>query len=121
MSLTRMKAVPGLPAKIQPMASNLQNNMRPWTAPAPDPNIVAVDKFHPLVNGTQPFELSPLLQRYINTAQTAVSEVLASGEIKAEEGADVGIVTLGTGGSLPSKYRNGKNGPPDTVSLSRSH
>lgn len=89
------------------MSSTLQNVMRPWSAPAPDPAIVAADRFHPLVNGTEVLKISPALQRYTTYAHASIAEVIARREIKPVEGADVGIITLGTGGSLPSKYRNG--------------
>ena len=100
-------AIPGLPANIRLMSSSDRNVMRPYAAPSSYPAAVALDKFHPLVNGEQSLELSSLLQRYITTAKEHISEVEASGELPPIAGTDVGVVTLGTGGSLPSKYRNG--------------
>ncbi|KAF8956934.1 hypothetical protein BDZ97DRAFT_1848960 [Flammula alnicola] len=98
--------IPGLPPKVHLMASNLHTVMRPFTPPAPDPAIVALDKFHPIVSGAKPVEFSPALQRSIRTGKWNVSQVLSGSDLKPMEGADVGIVTLGTSGSLPSKYRN---------------
>lgn len=89
------------------MSHNDQNVMRPFAPPSVDPAAIALDKFHPLVNGKQPLELSSNLQRYIKAAQENIAEVEASGELPPMEGSDVGIVALGTGGSLPTKYRNG--------------
>lgn len=102
-----MQGVSGLPEKIQTMSPTLLNVMRPWADPVPDPAIVAADKFHPHVNGTETLKFSPALQMYMAQAHAAIKEVTARGEIEPVEGADVGIITLGTGGSMPSKYRNG--------------
>jgi ribonuclease Z len=89
------------------MSHNDQNVMRPFAPPSVDPAAIALDKFHPLVNGKQQLELSSNLQRSIKAAQENIAEVEASGELPPIEGSNVGIVALGTGGSLPTKYRNG--------------
>ncbi len=89
------------------MASTLVNGIRPWADPVPDPAIVAADKFHPHVNGTESLKCSPALRKYTAQARAAIEAVIARGAVEPMEGADVGIITLGTGGSMPSRYRNG--------------
>ncbi|KAF9478239.1 hypothetical protein BDN70DRAFT_58947 [Pholiota conissans] len=101
-----ISTISGLPTNIRLMSSSDRNVMRPYAAPFSDPAALALDKFHPLVNGEQSLELSPFLQRYITAAKEHIAEVEASGELPPIAGSDVGIVTLGTGGSLPTKYRN---------------
>lgn len=84
--------------------------MRPWIPPAPDPEVIKRDKFHPIASGAVPLEFSPVLSESIKEAKESIAQVVLqkNAESETEPGADVGIISLGTGGSLPSKYRNGK-------------
>src|SRR6266567_8112087 len=81
--------------------------MRPFTLPTPDKAMGATDKFHPVILGKQPPELSPFLSRSIERAQRNVAQIQSKKDFKLVEHADIGIIPLGTGGSVPSKYRNG--------------
>ena len=101
-----MSAIPGLPINCQPMATGLNNSLRPYTPPAISPEIVAKDKFHPVIRGEQALGISPELQQRMEAVRNQVSQDIEKKSI-IMPGAEVGIVTLGTGGTLPSKYRNG--------------
>jgi len=105
--LTNYPVVPGLPSNIHPLSSGLYTSMRPFAFPTPDKAIEATDKFHPATSGKQPFEFSPFLSRSIDRAQKNVARILSKKDFEPVEHADIGIIPLGTGGSVPSKYRNG--------------
>ncbi|PPQ90050.1 hypothetical protein CVT25_006290 [Psilocybe cyanescens] len=110
-NLTPKKAlseVSGLPSNVFEMSSSLKINMRPWIPPAPDPEVIKRDKFHPIASGAVPLEFSPVLSESIKEAKESIAQVVLqkNAESETEPGADVGIISLGTGGSLPSKYRN---------------
>jgi len=99
--------VPGLPSNVYALSSGLYTSMRPFTLPTPDKAMQATDKFHPVVLGKRPLELSPFLSRSIERARHNVARIQSEKKIKRVEHADIGIIPLGTGGSVPSKYRNG--------------
>jgi ribonuclease Z len=89
------------------LTSGLYTSMRPFTLPTPDKAMEATDKFHPVILGKQPLEFSPFLSRSIERARRNVARILSNKDFKPVEHADIGIIPLGTGGSVPSKYRNG--------------
>ena len=99
-------AIPGLPLNCQTMASGLCTSLRPYTPPSISPEIVTKDKFHPVIRGERTLEISPELQQRMEAVRSHISQTEQKENI-IMPGAEVGIVTLGTGGSLPSKYRNG--------------
>ncbi|KAH9479322.1 tRNAse Z TRZ4, mitochondrial [Psilocybe cubensis] len=103
-----LSEVSGLPPNVIEMKSTLKINMRPWTPPEPDPEVVKRDKFHPIVTGTLPLEFSLALKESIKEVKQSIAQVEAQKDksMSGEPGANVGVITLGTGGSLPSKYRN---------------
>ncbi|KDR80789.1 hypothetical protein GALMADRAFT_153220 [Galerina marginata CBS 339.88] len=103
---TDIATIPGLPSNSYPMNSNITTNLRPWIAPAPDPEVVKRDKFHPVLLGAEPLVFSSAMQESMKAAKMHVEQVILTRQIKPTPGADVGIIPLGTGGSLPSKYRN---------------
>lgn len=105
--LTNYPVVPGLPSNVQPLSSGLYTSMRPFASPIPDKAIEATDKFHPVISGKQPLEFSPFLSRSIDRARKNVAGILSKKDFEPVEHADIGIIPLGTGGSVPSKYRNG--------------
>ena len=47
------------------------------------------------------------LQQRMEAVRSEISQGIEQRENIVMPGAEVGIITLGTGGSLPSKYRNG--------------
>lgn len=71
------------------------------------PEIIGKDKFHPVIRGEQALGISPELKRRMEAVRSQISQGIEQKEDIVMPGAEVGIVTLGTGGSLPSKYRNG--------------
>jgi len=90
------------------MTSSLNTNLRPWAIPSPDPEVVQRDRFHPVVTGTESLSYSSVLEESIKQAKKNVTQILAdTADNQPVVGADVAVIPLGTGGSLPSKYRNG--------------
>ena len=105
--LTNSPEVPGLPLNVQPLSSGLYTSMRPYALPTPDKAIEVTDKFHPVISGKQSLEFSPFLSRSIDRARMNVARILSQKDFEPVKHADIGIIPLGTGGSVPSKYRNG--------------
>jgi hypothetical protein len=100
-------AIPGLPVNCQPIAPGLHNSLRPYIHPTIPPDFVAKDRFHPVIRGEQKLGISWGLQQRTEAVRNQISRGIEQRENNFKPGDDVGIVTLGTGGSLPSKYRNG--------------
>ncbi|CAA7269249.1 unnamed protein product [Cyclocybe aegerita] len=105
-----LSTIPGLPTRIQPMTPNLQHRYHPLSPPAMGQTALEADRFHPPATGARPIEFSENMQRAVTAAKENVERRLKKIEegdvLKEVPGKDVSIVTLGTGGSLPSKYRN---------------
>ncbi|KAF9525128.1 hypothetical protein CPB83DRAFT_860056 [Crepidotus variabilis] len=102
-------ALPNLPPKIQLMTSSLHMTVRPFSPPALDPVAAAIDKFHPIMSGSEILDLSPQMQNCVRAAKANVKRQIAAREVEGASppvGKDVGIIPLGTGGSAPGKYRN---------------
>ncbi|KAF8159401.1 hypothetical protein B0H34DRAFT_703302 [Crassisporium funariophilum] len=102
-----LSTISGLPARSLAMASSLHISLRPYAPPIASPEVVVRDKFHPIITGEKPLDISRELQSRIRNAQLQVAEKKAA-RIGADScpGADVGILPLGTAASLPTKYRN---------------
>ena len=99
--------IPGLPVNCQLLVSGLDNLLRPYAPPTISPEIVARDTFHPVIRGERTLGISSELQRRMEAVRSQIFQGIEQRENNIIPGSEVGIVTLGTGGSLPSKYRNG--------------
>jgi ribonuclease Z len=66
-----------------------------------------MDRFHPVIRGEQTLGISSGLQRRTEALRNRISQSIEQRENIVMPGSEVGVLTLGTGGSLPSKYRNG--------------
>jgi len=107
--LTTFLVIPNLPLNVQPMSSGLHVCMRPYSPPMIDPEAISVDKFHPTVTGVESLMLSTALKRRITAAKANTQRRLYSKDpLPFVEGREVGVIPLGTAGTLPSKYRNGR-------------
>ncbi|KAF9565899.1 hypothetical protein CPC08DRAFT_143698 [Agrocybe pediades] len=103
----QLSEVENLPSKLHLMTSSLNTNLRPWAAPSPEQDVVQRDRFHPIITGAEKLVHSPALEDSIQQAKKHVAQILANNaDAPPVVGADVGVIPLGTGGSLPSKYRN---------------
>ena len=100
-------AISGLPVNCQPFVSGLDNLLRPYAPPTISPEIVAKDRFHPVIRGERTLGISSELQRRMEAVRNKISQGIEERENIVVPGSEVGVITLGTGGSLPSKYRNG--------------
>ena len=60
-----------------------------------------------MIRGERTLGISSGLQQRTVAVHNQISQGIEQRENIVVPGAEVGIVTLGTGGSLPSKYRNG--------------
>ena len=60
-----------------------------------------------MIKGERTLGISSGLQQRTVAVRNQISQGIEQRENIVVPGAEVGIVTLGTGGSLPSKYRNG--------------
>ena len=98
--------IAGLPEKIHSMASNLYMNMRPPAPPIIENLPGDGDRFHPAVKKSSSLDLSPLTSEKFAAARLNVANAIEKG-IDVPKGAGVGVLPLGTGSALPSKYRNG--------------
>ena len=89
--------------------SGLNNILRPYAPPTISPEIVARDHFHPVIRGEQTLGISSELQRRTEAIRNQISQGIEERERESivVPGSEVGVLTLGTGGSKPSKYRNG--------------
>lgn len=83
--------------------------MRPPAPPVQETFAEDVDLFHPAVSSQNP-SLRTLptltLQRFAE-GKKITEDHLNSGSVNIPNGADVGVIPLGTGSAIPTKYRNG--------------
>jgi ribonuclease Z len=100
-------AIPRLPVNCRLFVSGLDNLLRPYAPPTISAEIVAKDVFHPVIRGERTLGISSKLQRHMEAVRNQISQGIEQRENMDVPGSEVGVVTLGTGGSLPSKYRNG--------------
>lgn len=101
--------IPNLPLNVQLMSSGLHTSIRPYSPPIIDPEVAPLDKFHPAVTGVEPLILSTALRSRMTSAKAKIQRRLAAKALFPSIGSQVGVIPLGTAGSLPSKYRNGKS------------
>jgi ribonuclease Z len=91
------------------MPSNLLIQMRPPAPPTQETFAERGDLFHPAVS-SQNTNLRTLptltLERFAD-ARKNVEDYLNNGSVNTPKGADVGVIPLGTGSAIPTKYRNG--------------
>ena len=91
------------------MSSGLHVCIRPYSPPIIDPEAISLDKFHPAVAGVESLVLSTALKRRMSAAKANVQKRLYGKDpLPFIEGRQVGVIPLGTAGTLPSKYRNGR-------------
>ena len=91
------------------MPSNLLIQMRPPAPPVQETFAEGGDLFHPAVS-SQNTNLRTLptltLERFAD-AKKNVEDHLGTGSVNIPKGAEVGVIPLGTGSAIPTKYRNG--------------
>lgn len=103
-------AVTGLPSNVQAMSSDLHLGLKPYSPPGIDTDIASPDKFHPTASGAIPVLFSPSMQRRISAAKANKQRhQFCDVSLLTDGGSHVGIIPLGTGGSLPNKHRNGES------------
>ena len=91
------------------MSSDLRLGLRPYFPPNTDPETISADKFHSAASGEELISFSPSMQKKIMAAKANVQKHFGCDvSFLVDGGSQVGIVPLGTGGSLPNKYRNGE-------------
>ena len=83
--------------------------MRPPAPPVQETFAERGDLFHPAVS-SQNMNLRTLptltLERFAD-AKKNIEDHLKNGSVNIPKGADVGVIPLGTGSAIPTKYRNG--------------
>ena len=91
------------------MSSNLLIQMRPPAPPVQETFAEGGDLFHPAISSqntslrTLP---TPTSERFM-VAKKNIEDHLTNGTVNVPKGADVGVIPLGTGSAIPTKYRNG--------------
>ncbi|KAG7094254.1 hypothetical protein E1B28_007858 [Marasmius oreades] len=106
-------SITGLPPNVHLMSANQVLSVRPPAAPAVDKEAEELDRFHPVISSSAGISLPEDTQSRFEEAKKRVKvEAAKVGQhdvnVKAAEtpGADVRIITLGTGSACPNKYRN---------------
>lgn len=98
------------------MEANIVVSMRP-----PCPAAVEIDsgrdRFHPAIRSPELFELPPATLKCFDEARRRIEMFIAAGNAPKPPGGNVGILPLGTGSSLPSKYRNGTFIPKQNIKV----
>jgi ribonuclease Z len=91
------------------MPSNLLIQMRPPAPPAQETFAERGDLFHPAVSSqyTNLRTLPTLTLERFADAKKNIEDHLNNGSVNIPKGADVGVIPLGTGSAIPTKYRNG--------------
>ena len=95
--------VPALPKNVFPMAVNLISSLRPPAPPQPDSVLEGFDRFTPAIQ--KGVVLAPATKESYEKAQEDARQVMANRTPKV--GDDIIVTPLGTGSSLPTRYRNG--------------
>jgi ribonuclease Z len=91
------------------MPSNLVIQMRPPAPPVQQTFEEGGDLFHPAIssqNTNLPTLPTLTLERFAD-AKKQIEDSLNNGSVNIPKGADVGVIPLGTGSAIPTKYRNG--------------
>ncbi|KAF8631971.1 hypothetical protein AX15_002105 [Amanita polypyramis BW_CC] len=126
-SLTPVKnisSIPKLPSLTHLMAANHTISMHPFKAPVVDASVQ--DNFHPAIKTNKPVPVPPWTAKKFHSAKKSVASALkrsrrrsksirgdrSEGESENESvssvrgGRHIGVLPLGTGSAIPSKYRN---------------
>ncbi|KAK7062530.1 hypothetical protein VNI00_000018 [Paramarasmius palmivorus] len=102
-----LSSVTDLPRNVHLMVANLNTSLRPAGSPIHDPEAASLDRFHPVVASPTGVEYSAETQKAFEDAKKRVTQVQnEKGDQNTESGANVRVITLGTGSAIPSKYRN---------------
>ncbi|KAF8639102.1 hypothetical protein AX17_001745 [Amanita inopinata Kibby_2008] len=124
-----LSLISNLPRSTRQMASNHTISMRPFKAPTIE--TPAQDNFHPTVKTLEPVPLPPWTAKKFRRAKKSVEMALKKSKhrrsvegsrsesesgsesddrglvtARVQGGKDVGVLPLGTGSAIPSKYRN---------------
>lgn len=100
------------------MFSDLRLGLKPYSPPCSNPENSSKDEFHPTASGTEPVSLAPSMVKKIRAAKANIQKHLDLDVTPLTDGgSQVGIIPLGTGGSLPNKYRNGECLRPNAILL----
>jgi len=101
--LTSLSDIPSLPPNVHVMTANLHVPLRPSGLLQSD-NFTLNDRFHPALSGST-FQALPdaTIKAFEETKQTVLRHPLA----ETQPPSNVKILPLGTGSSIPTKYRNG--------------
>ncbi|KAJ2915930.1 hypothetical protein MD484_g4468, partial [Candolleomyces efflorescens] len=110
----RLADIANLPPNTHLMVSNLNIRVRPPGTPEKNPNAIANDYFHPLLekmtskDESIPIDLSPETHQKFIEAQQLVQKIstqTTSSSGVSKPGDDVIVIPLGTGSAVPGKYR----------------
>ncbi|KAM6497244.1 hypothetical protein JOM56_007717 [Amanita muscaria] len=122
-----MSSIPHLPQSAQIMVTNHSISMRPFKAPSVETPVQ--DCFHPAIKAEKQVLLPPWTAKKFEAAKRSIeaarrrrrrrrsvgsvesdaesgSESSGSSTVRSRPGRDVGILPLGTGSAMPTKYRN---------------
>ncbi|KAF9466199.1 beta-lactamase-like protein [Collybia nuda] len=100
----KIEVVPNLPPNTCLMRSNLLISMRPPAPPVTE--TCEGDLFHEAISSESPIALPALTRERFSASRAGVEDHIASGKVHVPKGADVGIIPLGTGSAIPTKFRN---------------
>jgi ribonuclease Z len=84
-------AIPGLPVNCQPITTGFTNLLRPYAPPTISPDVVAKDRFHPVIKGEQTFGISSELQQRMEAVRNEISQSIEQRENSVVPGAEVGL------------------------------
>jgi len=101
--LTSLSDVPSLPPNVHVMTANLHVPLRPSGLVRSD-NFTLNDRFHPALSGSTFQPLSDTTIKAFEEAKETVSRHPPAG---MQQPLNVKILPLGTGSSIPTRYRNG--------------
>ena len=101
--LTSLSDVSSLPPNVHVMTANLHVPLRP-SGPVRSHSFTLNDRFHPALSGST-FQTLP--DTTIKAFEEAKETVLRHPSAETQQPSNVKILPLGTGSSIPTKYRNG--------------
>ncbi|KAL0575576.1 hypothetical protein V5O48_006392 [Marasmius crinis-equi] len=102
-----LACVQGLPSNVHQLVANQHMSIRPPGEPTVETE--GVDRFHPIVMSSEGISLSEDTLSRFEEAKKRVADMAREKENSNDPkcpGADVRIISLGTGSATPSKYRN---------------
>lgn len=126
--IVNVPAIQNVPRSTQPMVANQIVSMRPFKPPIVETPVQ--DNFHPAIKSNEPVPLPHWTARKFRAAKNSVASALRRSRSRSRSvgsprsgsgnesdsapslrrGRDVGVLPLGTGSAVPSKYRNGMFG-----------